>query len=333
MEEFGAVPAFANLARPGSRPPALMTQADAHASATRAVSGRLSETELKLEPYRGFNIFSTMLMYFNVVWQSINDPFHEIANTVKDTFRLLMSSDADKAKGMKFSGKRKHYEKDTLGRFQGGRPPFQASGPNQDAIDGFVQSARFRLPSVWPAIPSLFEGFGKLKGAERLLLAGPLGICFLQFVDCREDIRDLLVSLLVLLAQLMAKKHTRQTVDKLETDLWRVLAELETVLPMYWSNSVKHHLCHLPDFIRRCGPFKTHSMLVFERFHTIFKKLVKNCKLSCMNASIANNYSKLVNADFWHLRRGGVAPDSAGFRSTISGSVNVNWKGSISSTL
>ena len=192
-------------------------------------------------------------MYFNVVWQSINDPFHEIANTVKDTFRLLMSSDADKAKGMKFSGKRKHYEKDTLGRFQGGRPPFQASGPNRDAIDAFVQSSRFRLPSVWPAIPSLFEGFGKLKGAERLLLAGPLGVFFLQFVDCREDIRDLLVCLLVLLAQLMAKTHTRQTVDKLETDLWRVLAELETLLPTYWSNSVKHHLCHLPDFIEFGG--------------------------------------------------------------------------------
>jgi hypothetical protein len=114
-------------------------------------------------------------------------------------------------------------------------------------------------------------------------------------------------------------------VDKLERELRKVLAELEFLLPTYWSNSVKHHLLHLPDFIRRCGPFKTHSMLVFERFHTIFKKLVRNSKLSCMNGSIANHYSKLVNADFWRLRQGGVAPASSAFQSTISGSIHVDW--------
>ena len=289
----------------------------------------LSSDKLQLEPYRGYNIFSTLLSYFNVVWQSINDPFHEISNTVKDIFRLLMSSDADRGKGMKFSAKRKAYEVDKLGRFQGGRPPFQASRPRLDAIDSFVKSSRFRLPSCWPAIPSVFEGFGKLKGAERLLLAGPLGAYFLQFVDCRDDIKDLLVTLLMLLAALMSKTHTRQTVDTIERKLRRVLAELEGLLPTYWTNSVKHHLLHLPDFIRRCGPFKTHSMLVFERFHTIFKKLVRNSKLSCMTASIANNYSRLVNTDFWCLRRGGVAPASASFRSTLSGSVNVDWGGSV----
>ena len=38
MEEFEAEPTLAKLARPGSRPPPLMTQASAHASATRAAS-------------------------------------------------------------------------------------------------------------------------------------------------------------------------------------------------------------------------------------------------------------------------------------------------------
>ena len=69
-------------------------------------------------------------------------------------------------------------------------------------------------------------------------------------------------------------------------------------------------------------------MLVFERFHLIFKKLVQNSKLSCMNASIAGNYSKLLNADFWNLRRGGVAAASSAFQSTISGSVSVDWESS-----
>jgi hypothetical protein len=44
-----------------------------------------------------------------------------------------------------------------------------------------------------------------------------------------------------------------------------------------------------------------------------------------MNGSIANHYSKLVNADFWRLRQGGVAPASSAFQSTMSGSVRVDW--------
>jgi hypothetical protein len=139
----------------------------------------------------------------------------------------------------------------------------------------------------------------------------------------------LLVALLVLLEQLQAKSHLAGSIDVLEKKLRRVLGELEILLPTYWSNSVEHHLLHLPDFIRRCGPFKTHSMLVFERFHTIFKKLVRSSKLSNMLSSITKHYSMLVNADMWRLRRGGVAPASSAFQSTMSGSVNVDWGRSI----
>ena len=62
------------------------------------------EESLK-EPYHGVDIFTKQLEYMNKVVQNINDPMHEIANTVKDILNLLMNEGS-----MKYSDKRRQFE-------------------------------------------------------------------------------------------------------------------------------------------------------------------------------------------------------------------------------
>ena len=83
----------------------------------------------------------------------------------------------------------------------------------------------------------------------------------------------------------------------------RVLSELEVLLPLCWSTNTRHVLLHLPDFMRRCGPFHTHSMLSFERWHTVLKKLAASTHH--VMSSIRNHYNMLFCANEWQLSSGG----------------------------
>ena len=51
------------------------------------------------------------------------------------------------------------------------------------------------------------------------------------------------------------------SLDGLQSDLVDALTECEIRLPVNWSTSVRHHLLHIVDQIRRVGPFKDHNML------------------------------------------------------------------------
>jgi malonyl CoA-acyl carrier protein transacylase len=51
---------------------------------------KLKREESLKEPYHGVDIFTKQLEYMNKVVH-INDPMHEIANTVKDILNLLMN--------------------------------------------------------------------------------------------------------------------------------------------------------------------------------------------------------------------------------------------------
>jgi hypothetical protein len=75
----------------------------------------------------------------------------------------------------------------------------------------------------------------------------------------------------------------------------------------------------LTSFIKRCGPFKAHSMAVFERFHTLFKRLAR-ARNGHLMANILNNYSMVVNGDTWRqqMTNDGFALTSTPTRSSAS---------------
>ena len=97
--------------------PEMMTAEKAFESADRVASGNLSRREIQMEPYYGFNVWTKKLDYFDVVNASINDQFHELSNTIRDTFNIMRSNNLSSG-GMHFSDKRRSWE-NAIGRFKG----------------------------------------------------------------------------------------------------------------------------------------------------------------------------------------------------------------------
>jgi len=100
----------------------------------------------------------------------------------------------------------------------------------------------------------------------------------MQFLDLGKEYKTRFISLLECLESMQAKKHTDASLDALETRLAKTLQDLEVLMPMFWNTIARHILTHLCDFIRRCGPFKAHNMLCFERWHVTFKNLCRGRK-------------------------------------------------------
>jgi hypothetical protein len=84
-----------------------MTHAKAIASGERVAAGGLKYEELLKEPYHNVDLFSRLLPYFDKVLQNVNDPMHEISNTLKDVFGLLVN---EKNAPMYFSTSRRMVE-------------------------------------------------------------------------------------------------------------------------------------------------------------------------------------------------------------------------------
>ena len=199
----------------------------------------------------------------------------------------------------------------------------------QKALDEFVQSGRMKLPKAWEPVKFIFEHSNRLKMMARITLAGPLGLYLLQFCDVDEHIKTMFTELLLCLEAIQAKTQTPSSLNKLEIRLVLVLADCEASLPLYWNTSVRHHLLHLVSFLRRCGPFEAFSMAAFERFHTIFKKLVR-ARCGVMQ-SLVNHYAMLVMGDKWRCtpdeegEEGEVAFATAPYASSIAAASDVDF--------
>ena len=193
-----------------------MTFEEATASGDRVAEGNLSSREMLLEPFKGRNVWTEHLLYFDIIWQSINDLFHELTNTLRDIFNLMRSSNKD-SQGMHFSQKRREWE-NGIGRFiphpGRRRAPFQCSLATQNLLDNYVTSGLMRLPSSWPRIRYIFQNFNRLSCSEILYLGGPLGLYFLHFCDVAPEIKKLFTELIICLEYIQAKEHTASSLDK-----------------------------------------------------------------------------------------------------------------------
>ena len=133
-----------------------------------------------------------------------------------------------------------------------------------------------RLPSAWPKARHFFAKLSHLTVSELLLYAGPLGVYLMSFVEVEDTtVLDAAIKLMFCCEELQAMGHTKMSLDKLEKDLALCLADFEACMPVQWCTQVMHVALHLCEFIRRLGPFREHSMLGFERFHTVIKRLVR----------------------------------------------------------
>ena len=195
----------------------------------------------------------------------------------------------------KFSLKRLAYER-SLGKIPPkGRPRWQASVSGLAMMSLACRLAR--LPSSWAKSKHFFEHIHRLTVSESMLYAGSLGKYLLQFAELKPFYRNIYVSLLDCLEGLQCKLHTKESVEQLRVNLTAVLCLCEIHFPASWMTIVRHILPHLCDFILRCGPFKAHNMLIYERWHVIFKSLCRGQKN--ILASFENHYALLLATAEW----------------------------------
>jgi hypothetical protein len=299
-----------------------MTHRKAVASGRRAQAG-LSKDQLQLETHHGVSVYVELLPYWDMVLQVVNDPAHEIGNIAKHIIGLL----GNKSGPGRFNAKRRKYataiQRSRLGYLRPKeRPPFRVSSKARALLNKIV--AHLKLPSSWEKFDYMFKKTYRLKTAELLQFAGPLGAYLLMFADIDGVIKKHLVDLLFELEECQAKSHTASSLTRLQNRLVQTLTQLEIRLPVAFNSQVAHVLLHLTTFIRRCGPFKDHNMLVFERWQTVFKKLARGTKN--LHSSIENHYTKIFNANLWRCpSQGGDVDSVPGFRSTVMGAKEIDY--------
>jgi hypothetical protein len=302
---------------------------EARTAAARTVKDR-EEVE-KDSWFRGVDIWSQHLAYWDRIKQNINDPAHELANVVTHIISMIGN-----LKRQELNAKRRNFAQQCEQVVAGDKVKWHCSTDIKTAMDKVVK--QLKLPKGWPRARYFFHHLYRLGCAEALLFAGPLGVYMLEFADIDDDIKQAFIDLLWLCEKVQAKEHSSAEVDKLEFDLVEVLARLETLLPISWCTIVAHVALHLCEFIRRCGPFKEFNMLVFERFHVMVKKLIKGKRNQL--ASFHNHYMMLINSSEWRVlaeraKEEGNATRkwmAKGFQSTIAASKPVDYRDKIIST-
>lgn len=108
--EFEGLPNIQQLSR--CKRPRDMTHELAVASGEREEANQAEDKTKKQkkeeslkEPYHGVDIYTKELDYMDKVVQNVNDPMHEIANTIKDILNLLMNEGS-----MKYTDARRTFE-------------------------------------------------------------------------------------------------------------------------------------------------------------------------------------------------------------------------------
>ena len=298
------------------------------ASGRRVLAGAAE----KGEAFKGVSEF-VRLWYHNLAKHTKYDLAHALANQVKDTIRYMMVHTPSIVRanirtarrptirttrrpnicmhnfpnilpqnckeGWLFTGARRMYEQDTLGRFaellankkrKFPTPPWAISPKRQILIDELTKELEY--PAGWPTVSVMFEFGGGMKTTEALLKLGPVGAYQLSFADCDPDFLKLILSLFSLLGRVMLKSTTPEERAKISKESAELFTKLEMIMPSSWNTFVRHTCCyHCCDTLEACGPFWTCNMLDHERMHTLLKQLARNRK--DLFASMVNNYRYL----------------------------------------
>ena len=233
--------------------------------------GEQNKEDLARETMKGFNPY-TKFFGVNVVLQNVTDLAHAIGNTIKDCYTLI--DPRENVGKTCYVGRKARLFTDLMGQTTAGaKPGWQASKKSFDFIrEKIIPHVRKRLPSAWAGIET---SLNNNKTSQNLLMAGDLGCYILHFYDMDDEYKHLYARLYSVLESLMRRGYSRASLDKVEQELHKALAQAESMFPLHWCTGVRHYLSHACEYIRRCGPFVDHNMLGFERWHTKFKKLAR----------------------------------------------------------
>ena len=152
--------------------------------------------------------------------------------------------------------------------------PWQASKPNMASVDDACD--HLRCPSDWPAMFRVFANAASMKIADALIFCGDRGCYMIGQLDIEDTIRDAFQEALRALGSFLLKvsptiplltiqsffRHfkssftsffrpfissfskamTNAEIDAAQDKLVASFCALDTMLPLYWPTSTRHHL-------------------------------------------------------------------------------------------
>ena len=144
-----------------------------------------------------------------------------------------------------------------------------------------------------------------LKIIDRLYLGGDVGIYFIGFMDMEIKYRTVFIQLFRCFQHLMQNDISDADITKHASNMYRVLAVLERLLPLTWNVIVRHLLLHFKKSIIKHGRFRAINLLCGERHHIKIMKMALMGKKLLMetlkNKINAQQRSTLANYDGFTL--------------------------------
>ena len=162
----------------------------------------------------------TQMAGWDKINQTGNDLSHQILNNVVDLLYLI--SDKDK---YNFTEPKQLFAQDigrSFKRGQNNRFPWQASNKVIKKIDALCK--QLRLPNS-SRLCKPFRYASYLKTFECMLLAGPVGIYLLQFLDIEDDYFHLFRRFLDVMDTLQSKTIVSTTLIRTHTQIRELLTE------------------------------------------------------------------------------------------------------------
>jgi hypothetical protein len=161
--------------------------------------------------------------------------------------------------------------------------PWRARLAAQKAVDALIQSGALPMWSGADASTrGVFKHTSHLKIHDCYLFLGVRGAYFISLLGLNSEYTELFTEYLFALENLTLKRYRRTDLPKMKVRLARVVARMEMKLPAFTNTIVKHQAvcCVLGNngVVARAGPSSATSMLAFERFNTVIKKLAHSTK-------------------------------------------------------
>ena len=169
--------------------------------------------------------------------------------------------------------------------------PFVLSGEQQAIAEARLRSMKMEghTPQAWSStsIDQCFSMPSTLKMHDWMILAGPIGKYALQGM-MGEKQRAAVFAFFDLLSVVWCRRISVRDAQSLTSQAYRIMAELEVLLPAWELDITRHMLLHMIEQISSKGPLWAWSMWAYER---LWNRLLQwKTQKTHPEATIANQF-------------------------------------------
>ena len=251
--------------------------------------------------YKGVDILTELLPYWDKIQQSINDAFHEVGHAI---YNLFLEINPQKHKYDLA------YEVYNLDRFS---YTYQGKGCKFSLPDFVVKkSIRSKVNDVFGKLKIPLGSCSKLplpfnqsgwKTIEKLLLVGDIGVYIISLCNFDDKYESVFFDYIRALEPLLYKvtRKTKMEINRKKLDV--ALAKYEINMPIHFNQITRHILHHFlgnNGMYSRTGGYLGTTMSPHERWN----KFIRGLAPKSVNAlkSIALAYSNVEKVNHWRSK-------------------------------